>query len=72
MFYYYIGFLYNKISDSIIPSFLVSDVSDHERFAQFAHQKGVTMSESFRLLTKNERIAHFFAKNERFAQKTDE
>ena len=39
-------------------------MSDHERFAQVAHQKCATMSESL--------IRSFFAKIERFAQKTDE
>ena len=29
-------------------------MSGHERFAQFAHQKGATMSKSLRLLTKSE------------------
>ena len=49
------------MSDSLIPSFLVSD-----------------MSESLRLLTKNEQceqiaqVANFLAKNEQFARKTDE
>ena len=37
-------------------------MSDHERFAQVAHKKWATMSESFRALTKNEL----------FAEKTDE
>ena len=91
------------MSDSLIPSFIMSDVSelltvahqkwamganrsgrspklsDHEWFAQVTHQKWATMSESLRSLTKNERIAffwancsfaHSFAKNDRFAQKT--
>ena len=54
------------MSDLLIPSFLVSDVSESlrsltknercERISQVVHQKWVTMSES---LTKNERIAHF-------------
>ena len=96
------------MSDSLIPSFLVSDVSESlrsltknercERIAQVAHQKWATMSDSLRSLRGNERswanrsgrspkmsewanrsffwanrsFAHFFAKNERFAQKTDE
>ena len=51
----YIVFFIKKTSDSLIPSFLVSNVS-----------------ELLRSLTKNEGIAHFFAKNEQFAQKTDE
>ena len=60
------------MSDSLIPSFWWAmwanrwgrspKMSDHERFAQVAHQKWVTMSKSLRSLTINER----------FAQKTDE
>ena len=47
---------FKAFSDSLIPSFFMSDVS-----------------ESLRSLNKNELIIHsFFAKNERFAQKTDE
>ena len=55
------------MSDSLIPSFLVSDVSESlrsltkkercERIAQVANQKWVTMSDSLRLLTKNEQIS---------------
>ena len=75
------------MSNSLIPSFLMSNVreslrsltkmSDHERFSQ----KLGTLRESLRSLTKNEQIARFlcealirsfFAKNEQFAQKTDE
>ena len=55
-----------------------------EQIAQDAHQKWATMSDSLRSLTKNEQMSeslvflanrsfsHFFAKNERFAQKIDE
>ena len=57
-----------------------------EQMAHVAHQQWATMSDLLRSLTKNERMsevltvfflvnrpfAHFFAKNERFAQKTDE
>ena len=53
------------MSNSLIPSFLVSDVSESlksltknercEQIAQVAHQKWATMSNSLRLLTKNER-----------------
>ena len=32
-------------------------MSDHERFAQVAHQKWATMRESLRLFTKNERMS---------------
>ena len=52
------------MSDSLIPSFLMSNVSELlrsltknercERIAQVAHQKLGTMSDSLRLLTKNE------------------
>ena len=65
MFYIYIFFF--LISDSLIPSFLVSDVSESlrlltkneqcEQIAQVTHQKWVTISDSFRLLTKNERMS---------------
>ena len=58
------------MSDSVIPSFLVNDVSKSlrsltknelcEQIAQVAHQKWATMSKSLRSLTKNERIVHFF------------
>ena len=58
-------FLFKKMSASLIPSFLVSDVSESlrsltkneqcERIAQVAHQKWVTMSDLLRLLTKNKR-----------------
>ena len=96
------------MSDSLIPSFLVGDVSESlrsltknercERITQVAHQKWATMSDLLRSLTKNKQpwanrsgrspkmsewanrsffwanrsFAHFFAKNEWFAQKTDE
>ena len=96
------------MSDSLIPSFLVSNASESlrsltkneqcERIAEVAHQKWATMSDLLRSLTKNVRpwancsgrstkmskwanrslferiaqVAHFFAKNERFARKTDE
>ena len=60
---FYIGFLFKKMSDSLIPSFLVRDVSESlrlltknercEQIAQVSHQKWATMSESLRLLTKN-------------------
>ena len=96
------------MSDSLIHSFLMSDVSKSlrslsknercELIAQVAHQKWATMSDLLMSLTKNDRpwanrsgcspkmskwanrsffwancsFAHFFAKNEWFAQKTDE
>ena len=82
---FYNGFLFKKLAIRLIPSFLVSNVSvslrsltkneQCERFAQVAQQKWATMSESLRLLTKNERMSKsliFSQKNERFAQKTDE
>ena len=53
------------MSNLLIPSFLVSNVSESlrsltknewcDRIAQVAHQKRATMSDSLRLLTKNER-----------------
>ena len=52
------------MSDSLIPSFLVSDVNESfrsltknercEQIAQVAHQKWVTMSDLLSLLTKND------------------
>ena len=61
---FYIGFLNLKMSDSLIPSFLVSDVSKSlrsltknercEQIAKVARQKWATMSDSLRSLTKNE------------------
>ena len=59
-------------------------MSDHERFALVAQRKWVIVRELLRSLTKNERIceslifwanrsfAHFWAKNKRFARKSDE
>ena len=93
--------LVKKMSDSLIPSFLVCDVSEslrsfikkwamwanrsgcsskmsnHERFAQVAHQKWATMRESLRSLTKNERMREslVFWENPSFAhflQKTSD
>ena len=68
----------------LIPSFLMSDMSELLRLLT----KMSNVSETLRLLTKNEPMgkslvflseslihslfAHFFAKNHRFAQKTDE
>ena len=96
------------MSESLISSFLVSDVSKLlrsltkyercERIAQVAHQKWATKSNSLRSLRGNVRLwancsgcspkmsqwvncsffwanrpfAHFWAKNERFARKSDE
>ena len=40
-----------------------------EGISQVAHQKMSDVTESLRLLTKNEPIAHFVAKMKRFAQK---
>ena len=59
-------------------------MSNYERFAQVAHQKWATMNELLRPLTKmsewancslfraNRSFAWFFAKNKRFARKTNE
>ena len=67
------------MSDSLIPSFLVSDMSESlrsltknkrcERIAQVAHQKWATTSDSLRSLTKNEQmskslIRSFFSKKQ--------
>ena len=56
--------------NSLIPSFLMSDVIESlrsltkneqcGRIAQVAHQQWTTMSELLRSVTKNERIARFF------------
>ena len=58
-----IGFLNNKMSDLLIPSFMVSDVSESlrsltinercEQIAQGAHQKWATISNSLRSLRAN-------------------
>ena len=52
------------MSESLISSFLVSDVSEslislksNERFAQVAERKWAIVSESLRSLTKNERMS---------------
>ena len=45
-------------------------MSDHERIAQVAHQKWV--HEQIARFLANCSFAHFWSKNERFAQKTDE
>ena len=49
---------------------LLTKMSDHEQIAQVAHQKLV--NERIVFFLANRSFAHFFAKNERFAQKTDE
>ena len=61
---FYVGFL-KKTSDLLLSSFLLSDNEWYEQIAQVAHQKWVTMSDLFRSLTKNERIAvkFFFSKS---------
>ena len=69
---FYIGFFIEKISNLLIPSFLLSDVSESLRsltkneqcewITQVVHQKWATMSDSLRWLRGNERcerIAHF-------------
>ena len=60
-------FWFKKTSNSLIPSFLIFDVSKSlrsltknercERIPQVTHQKWATMSKSLRLLTKNERMS---------------
>ena len=72
-------------SDSLIPSFLMSNVSESlrsltknewcKRFAQVPHQKWAIMSKSLRSLTKNERIARFLERIAHlliFSQKTSD
>ena len=61
------------MSDSLIPFFLVSDVSELlrsltknegcEQIAKVALQKWATMSDSLRSLTKNEGIARFLSES---------
>ena len=63
------------MSDSLIPTFLVSDVSEWlrsltkdercEQIAQVAHQKWETMSDSLRLLTKDR---SFFRKKQAMSE----
>ena len=69
-FYFFVSL--KKICDLLIPSFLMSDVSKSlrsltknercEQSTQVAHQKWATMSDSLRLITKNEQIARFLSK----------
>ena len=66
------------MSDSLIPAFLLSDVSESlksftkndqcEQIAHVAHQKWANRL----FFWANRLFSHFFAKNERFAQKPDE
>ena len=76
------SFLESDVSESLR---LLTKNEQCEQIAQVAHQKLATMSDSLRSLTKNERMsellfffwanrlfAHFWPKNKRFAQKTDE
>ena len=101
-------FFFAKMSESLISTFLVSNVSESRRsltknercelIAQVAYQKWATMSNLLTSLRGNERswanpsgpspkmsewvkrsffsancsFAHFWAKNERFARKSDE
>ena len=70
-----------KMSEALISSFLVSDVSKSlrsltknercEQIAQVAHQKWAN-ERITGFFIANRSFAHFFAKNERFAWKTDE
>ena len=53
-----------------IPSGSSEEMSDRERIAQAAHQKWG--NEWITLFWANRSFAHFWAKNERFAWKTDE
>ena len=63
----YIGFFVKKMSDSLIPSFLVSNVSESLR----SLTKNEQMSKSLVFLRES-LIRSFFRKIERFAQKTDQ
>ena len=63
---FYIGFFIEKMSNLLIPSFLLSDVSESLRLltkneqcewiTQVVHQKWATMSNSLRWLRGNERL----------------
>ena len=67
-----VRFLYilKKMSNSLIPSFIIRDVREWlrllnknkwwEHITQVTHKKWVTMSDSLRSLTKSEQIARFF------------
>ena len=48
------SFLMSDVSESLIP---LKSNEQCERIAQVAHQKGTTMSDSLRSLTKNERMS---------------
>ena len=64
---FYIVFFIKRISDSLFPLFLVLGVSESLR----SLTKNERMSESL-VFWANCSFAHLFAKNERFAEKTDE
>ena len=60
-----------EFAHSLVLSHRSNQMSDCERFAQVAHQKWANEQ----IARFSEQMAHsliFFAKNERFAQKTDE
>ena len=72
---FYIRFFILKNERFAHPLFLMSDVSEllrlltkNERIAQVAHQKWANRS----FFWANRSFANFLAKNEQFAQKTDE
>ena len=64
---FYIGFLFKKMRDLLILTYLVSDVSESlrsltkkercEQIDQVSHQKLATVSDSLRSLTKNEQMS---------------
>ena len=85
MFYCIYDFCIEKMSESLISSSLVCDVSGSlrsltknercEKIAQVAHQKWTTMSNSLRLLRGNERMSElllFLSELLLFGQKTSD
>ena len=64
---FYIGFLFKKMRDLLILTYLVSDVSESlrsltkkercEQIDQVSHQKLATVSDSLRSLTKTEQMS---------------
>ena len=63
-------YIFKKMSNSLIPSFIIRDVREWlrllnknewcEHITQVTHKKWATMSDSLRSLTKSEQIARFF------------
>ena len=64
-------YIFKKMSNSLIPSFIIRDVREWlrllnknkwwEHITQVTHKKWATMRDSLRSLTKSEQIARFFA-----------